>query len=188
MPIPPMLTSPATLPPFVGTDPTIAGTRSPYVASIEEVVQRFNTTPARKDILTGLIAYRREVRRLKFNAEFQWIAGSFVENPGREPRDVDIVTFYDLRPAEIAAIQADAPRWNDLLTLANNPQSKASYLCDAYVVNMNGSGRTLVDQCHYWYGLFSHQRGSFAWKGLIVLDARSPDDDVAAEHLLTMVP
>lgn len=183
-----MLTSPATLPPFVGTDPTIPGARSPYTATIEEVVQRFNTSPTRKTILAGLIAYRREVRRLKLNAQFQWVAGSFVENPGREPRDVDIVTFYELSAAEIAVVQADATRWNDLQTLANNPQSKAKYHCDAYFVNMNGSGRPLVDQSHYWYGLFSHQRGSFAWKGLIVLDAGSPDDDAAAEHLLTTVP
>ena len=44
MPIPPMLTSPATLPPFVGADPTIPGARSPFVASIDEVIQRGNQT------------------------------------------------------------------------------------------------------------------------------------------------
>lgn len=182
--IPPLLAAPAILPPFIGSDPTSPAARSPYRVGIEEVVQRFATSKRRIDILRGLLDYRRELRRLDLGAEFQWLAGSFVENPGREPRDVDVVTFYRRTAGQMADLRADSRRWQRLQTLARSP--KADFLCDAYLVNMTGPGAALVAQSHYWYGLFSHQRGSLAWKGMLEVDAASPDDDEEAGNLLNL--
>lgn len=189
MPLPPMLASPATLPPFVGNDPAIPAARSPYNATMEEIIQRFGTTTKRREILAGLIAFRREIRRLSIGAEFQWVAGSFVEKLGREPNDVDVVTFYTTSPQEMQQIQADPVRWADVQKLANRASVKGRFQCDAFFVSLSGDGRVLVNQTHYWYGLFSHQRGSLAWKGMVQIDVASFDDDTAAESILTaMVP
>lgn len=152
--IPPLLASPAILPPFVGADPGVPSGRSPYRVRIEEVVQRFSTSRRRVEILDGLLQYRRELRRQGLGAEFQWLAGSFVENPDREPNDIDVVTFYRLAPNQLSAIQSDPKRMQDLQELAQS--SKRRFLCDAYFVNMEGIGADLVSSTHYWYGLFSH--------------------------------
>lgn len=183
--IPPLLAAPAILPPFIGSDPTSPASRSPYQVGIEEVVQRFATSRRRIEILRGLLDYRRELRRLDLGAEFQWLAGSFVENPGREPRDVDVVTFYRRTADQIGTLRADSSRWQRLQILAKSP--KADFLCDAYLVNMVNPGAALVAQSHYWYGLFSHQRGSLAWKGMLQVNVASADDDEEAGNLLSMV-
>ena len=183
--IPPLLAAPAILPPFVGTDPATPASRSPYRVGIEDVVQRFATSSKRVEILKGLLSYREELRRLELGAEFQWLAGSFVENPGREPRDVDVVTFYQLTPAQLADLRGDPHRWDRLQVLAQS--AKARFLCDAYLVNMAGLGGDLVAAAHYWYGLFSHQRGSLAWKGMLEVEVAIGDDDKQAEEMLAAV-
>jgi hypothetical protein len=182
MPIPPLLAAPAILPPFVGASPTTPSGRSPYRVTIEEVVQRFATSGKRCEILSGLLSYRKELRRLHFGAEFQWLAGSFVESPGREPNDVDVVTFYRLSPDQLAMIRSDPQRWRGFQDLMGS--AKARFFCDAYFVNMAVPGNGIVTATHYWYGLFSHQRGSLAWKGMLEIEVQSPDDDRSAEDLL----
>lgn len=190
MPIPPMLASPATLPPFVGTDPTLAAARSPYSSSMIEVAQRFGTSPRRREILTGLLQYRDELRRVGIGVAFQWLAGSFVENPGREPNDVDVVTFYAATLQELQTLQhADPARWQWAKQLANPQFTKPHFHYDGYMVNILGDGRALVGGTHYWYGLFSHQRASLAWKGMIQVEFSDPNDDVSAQDLVaSMVP
>lgn len=187
-----MLAKPATLPPFtpfVGGDPAVQSGRSPYKATMEEVVSHFCTTRKRREILAGLIGLRRETRRLAFGARFQWIAGSFVEKLDREPRDVDVVTFYAISPELWVDLQSDAARWAAIVELAKRTPTKARFSCDCFFIDIEGDGETLVGETHYWYGLFSHQRGSFAWKGMIELEVASRDDDQAAEALLAkLVP
>jgi uncharacterized protein DUF6932 len=180
--IPALRAAPAILPPFTGTDPTEPESRSPYLVGIEEVVRRFATTKKRAEILKGLLSYRKELRQLQLGAEFQWLAGSFVEDPGREPRDVDVVTFYQLTSAQIASLRKDDGRWGRFQDLGR--EAKARFLCDAYHVNMAGVRRDLVSASHYWYGLFSHQRGSLAWKGMLEVEMASADDDQQAEEML----
>lgn len=152
---------------------------------MEEVVTRFASSKQRQDILKGLLRYRRQLRHLGLGAEFQWLAGSFVEDPGREPRDVDVVTFYKLTSGQLGDLRNDPQRWQDLQKLADNQSTKAAFLCDAYLVNMSSPGAALVSQVHYWYGLFSHQRGSFAWKGMLEVRVESADDDMKAEGLIS---
>jgi hypothetical protein len=183
--IPPLLAAPAILPPFVGADPTAPASRSPYRVEIEEVVQRFATSRTRVEILKGLLGYRKELRNLALGAEFQWLAGSFVESPGREPRDVDVVTFYQLTSGQLAGLRGNPHQWDRLRVLAQS--ARTDFLCDAYLVNMAGLGGDLVAASHYWYGLFSHQRGSLAWKGMLEVEVASGDDDKQAEEILAAV-
>jgi hypothetical protein len=183
-PIPSFLASPAVLPPFIGSGPAVSSARSPYRVSMEEVVTRFATSKQRQDILRGLLNYRRELRRLQIGAEFQWLAGSFVEDPGREPRDIDVVTFYKLTSDQIQSLHGDPQRWQSLQDLADTQSAKTRFWCDAYLVNMTSPSATLIAQVHYWYGLFSHQRRSLAWKGLLEVEVASTDDDIQAEELI----
>jgi len=152
---------------------------------MEEVVTRFASSKQRQDILRGLVRYRKQLRHLRLGAEFQWLAGSFVEDPGREPRDIDVVTFYRLTPSQLNDLRSDPQRWQDLQGLADAQSTKAAFLCDAYLVNMSSPGAALVSQVHYWYGLFSHQRGSLAWKGMLEVQIESADDDIQAEDLIS---
>ena len=184
--IPRLLTAPAILPPFTGVTPAEPAARSPYRTDLEEVVQRFATSDRRREILRGFLDYRKELRQLRIGAEFQWLAGSFVENPGREPRDVDVVTFYSLTADQVAAIRNDPERWQRFETLASS--AKERFSCDAYFVNMARPGTKLVGFTHYWYGLFSHQRGSLAWKGMLEVDVAGEDIDQRAEDALAELP
>jgi hypothetical protein len=54
--------------------------RSPYKASLSEVVERFAKTPARLEILRGLLNYRAELRKRGISTGFQWLNGSFMEH------------------------------------------------------------------------------------------------------------
>jgi hypothetical protein len=64
------------LPPFTGEEPTVRATMSPYLAHTLEFVQQFGTSPARVDILKGLLGYREALRTagiMRFNG---WTAAS----------------------------------------------------------------------------------------------------------------
>jgi hypothetical protein len=182
MPIPPLAPAPSVLPPYLGLTPAVRESRSPYKVSFEEVVRCFGTSERRIKLLQGLLGYRRELRRLQIRAAFQWLAGSFVENPGREPRDVDVVTFYRLTADELSALHRDAERWQPFRELFQ--YSKSRFHCDAHLVNMVEPEK-IVTATHYWYGLFSHQRGSLAWKGMLEVEMASVDDDRACEEILS---
>ena len=76
--------------------------RSPYVATLCEVVKRFANTPERIQLLHGLMDYRDALYAAGVTDGFQWINGSFVEHvevrdrPDKErrPYDIDVVTFF----------------------------------------------------------------------------------------------
>lgn len=173
------------LPPYLGGDPTFRAEMSPYLACATELVRRFGTSPERIQIIDGLLRYREALSNLGIVDGFQWLDGSFVENvelrERRPPNDVDIVT-YARRPA--AAI--DNKLWvplvqaNPHLFLAK--EAKNQFKCDAYFVDMNKKVEIIVDDTRYWFGLFSHQRVSALWKGMVCLPLQS--DDAAARLLI----
>lgn len=183
-----MLASPAILPPFTGGNPgaTLA-CRSPYRAGLDEVVQRFGKSAKRQGLLRGLIQYRRELRRVALGAKFQWLAGSFVEEPGREPNDIDVVTFFETDAAGRAAAMSDPLIKQRITALAKRGLVKTTYGLDSFFIDLSWPPHQVVAQTHYWYGLFSHQRVSYAWKGMLEVDAQSVDDDYSAEALLSGV-
>jgi hypothetical protein len=149
-----------------------------------ELVARFGGSPERKAILMGLLAYRQTLRDRGLHEGFQWIDGSFVENVevgrGRPPADVDVVTFAR-RPA---AMKDDAP-WRTFVMgspeLFDPRVTKKRYLCDAYFVDLDKRSEIVVEDTRYWFGLFSHQRDTSLWKGMLKVPLCS-DDDQASER------
>jgi hypothetical protein len=141
--------------------PTSPGGLSPHPADLVELTQRFGTTPHRRKLLTGLIAYRATLVRLGFSTRsVQWVDGSFVEE--KDPNDIDVVTIVEGQ-APLAA-----------KGMFSGPALKAQFFCDAYGMSLSPS-QQFVESVTYWYGLFGHRRGTEEWKGLVSV----PLDSVA---------
>lgn len=176
------------LPPFTGTEPGLLATQSPHVATPLELVHRFGTTPHRNLLLRGLLGYRAALRGIGLTQGFQWIDGSFVEDKetilGLPPSDIDVVTLFE-RPPSVA----DEASWRihvapHRFTLFNPKHCKANYHCDAYPIDLGTSGSNVARLSAFWFGLFSHQRDTQRWKG-IVQCALGADgiDDAASDEL-----
>ncbi len=166
------------LPPFLD-DPTHPSGRSPFDATIDEVIGRFSTSPRRIEILAGFLAFRAALRAAGMTSGTQWLDGSFVEDRGTEPNDVDVVTFHRLAPMEDAAFAAAHPE------LSRSRQTKASFKVDAYFVPLCSDDRwQIVPTTAYWYGLFGHQRITERWKGMVQVHLDSSDDDASARAAL----
>jgi hypothetical protein len=177
------------LPPFVGADVTGGQSlpRSPYPSTAEELVGAFCTSPERATILRGLFAFRATLRDEGFTEGYQWIDGSFVENceafRGRAPADVDVVSLLR-RPAPLR----DDAAWEDyvvprIATLFDAQWTKAHFHCDSYFVDLDSDPAFVAEVSAYWIGLFSHQRDTFRWKGLVKVEF-GPDDDGDAVALI----
>lgn len=172
------------LPPYEGRDPTSRSNRSPYRASWAEIIERFATSLKRVEILLGLLRYRDALRNHGITNGFQWLTGSFVEEIRREPNDVDVVTFFHAPPG----MTRTSARASGLF---DPRQAKAHYHCDAYPIvlsypsgegpDSNSHAPALVDNTTYWYGLFSHRRDTYAWKGFLHLDLLPAAQDDAAK-------
>jgi alkanesulfonate monooxygenase SsuD/methylene tetrahydromethanopterin reductase-like flavin-dependent oxidoreductase (luciferase family) len=176
------------LPPFTGDEPTAPATMSPYRAQMLEFTQQFATSQPRATILEGLIHYREALRSAGIVDAFQWMDGSFVEDAeqsrGRPPGDIDVVTFGS-RPqfADAAAFHAWIAAHAELF---KPREAKRLYSCDAYFVDLGKRPDLLVDDTRYWFGLFSHQRETALWKGMVQIPLLS-DDDQALVYLQNLV-
>lgn len=175
------------LPPFLpGNEPTSSAAMAPYRTSIKDLVAEFSGTPERVSILNGLLDFRRNLRNVGIEDGFQWIAGSFMEdcenNRGRPPNDVDVVTFAR-RPTQ----HQKQDEWNQFVAANQNVFStrtvKAAHSCDAFYVDLYLPPELVVSRSRYWFGLFSHQRSTYLWKGM--LEVPLVDDDAAARILLS---
>ena len=170
------------MPPFLG-DPQKDVGRSPYVATVKEVIDALGTSLHRCLILRGWLAYRAELLKLELDG-FQWVAGSFCEDvsfrvPSRtppEPDDIDIVTFVRLpEGADGAALATGLVKKRELF----NPLSKQKFKCDAYFGAVVAANHVDLQFATYWYGLFSHRRTDFQWKGLLRVELASNDPEAA---------
>ncbi|MGB4344076.1 MAG: hypothetical protein WBJ03_10720 [Moraxellaceae bacterium] len=172
------------LPPFVpeGT-PQDPAAVAPYRADLMEVAQRYSTSAPRREILQGLVAYRAALRAVGIDVGFQWVDGSFVEDceaiRGRAPSDVDVITF-SVRPQELSDPELWIQFINSRPDLFDPETTKKLYKCDAYFVDLRAHPIHIVNQTRYWFGLFSHQRDTFLWKGMIEIPLASEDGAVAA--------
>lgn len=172
MPIPDFATHGA-LPPFIHGHATIPSARSPYAASMLDVVERFCTTPDRAKLLRGLNHYRQHLHSGGFVSGYQWIDGSFVENVEklrrRSPSDIDVVTLFN-RPIRY---QTDPKSWPTdfeghlFSKYFDTNTMKPVYKCDTYGIDLDVSSRVLVRNSTYWFGLFSDMRDTTAKKGII---------------------
>lgn len=181
----PAWTANGVIPPINPTAPTSAE-RSPYAVTLCEFVLRFATSPKRVQILDGFLRYRARLHATGLRAGFQWLNGSFHENvevnEGRDPNDLDVVTFFTL-PVGVTQqqIMLLAP---DLFpnTAAGQATLKAAYFVDAYAVSLGSRPLLLVQQSAYWYSMWSHRRDS-TWKGYLQVNLDPMDDALAAVQL-----
>jgi hypothetical protein len=147
---------------------------------VSEFVARFATTPERRDIVSGFLRYRRALRGLGITAGFQLVDGSFLEKceelRNRAPSDLDLVTFAypPVLPAEIPDFL------NQNRELFDRDAVKLQFKCDSFFVNLAKDARYVVVDTMYWYGLFSHQRDTFLWKGMLTIPLMSDDEAAAA--------
>lgn len=174
------------LPPFIGADATTPD-RSPYWVTMPELVAAFGTTPHRQQLLRNLIAYRALLAQGGYVGGIQFIDGSFVENVealNRNPSDIDVFSILNAPPRYLtdpAAWQATGlPFWN--AEVADRNLNKQRFSLDTYAVlfeERQAQPMNLISDIIYWYGLFSHQRTTFAWKGFAGI-ALDPAADQAA--------
>lgn len=156
--------------------------RSPYDATLLEVVQRFASTPERVQLLHHLMDYRDALYTAGVTEGFQWINGSFAEHvevrprPSQEPRpyDIDVITFYH-RPEQ------PPPELDDLLRPS---VTRDKYNIDAYsLVLGTESTAHLVDSITYWQGMWSTRRRDHQPKGFVQVDLDPENDPQAREEL-----
>jgi len=177
----PELNQSGVLPPFIPEiGPTNPAAMAPYRVTITEFVQRYAKSKERIEILKGLLAYRELLRNRGITEGFQWVDGSFVEdverNKGRPPSDIDLVTFANRPPNN-----DDPDKWRKLVN--DNPElfipdvSKETFICDAYFVDLNIQPIHLVKSTSYWFGLFSHQRDTYLWKGMVEISIICNDEE-----------
>jgi hypothetical protein len=129
--------------------------------------------------LGGLLDLREAFRTIGITDGFQWINGSFVEdtetNRFRPPDDIDVVTLAN-RP------DPDPVAWRHLvrtnIKLFDPDLTKASFGCDAYFIDLLKKSDIVVADVTYFFGLFSHQRNTGTWNGMVRVPLRS-DDQVA---------
>jgi hypothetical protein len=177
----PEFTQSGVLPPFIeGQSPVESGAMAPFKVSLADFVEKFSTSEHRVEILRGFLAYRSEFKKIGLVSGFQWIDGSFVENVeknrSRPPSDIDIVTFAE-RPV-VNDEEAWANMANSRLDLFHPELAKNKYMCDAYFVDLMLPSRVIVNRTSYWFGLFSHQKESYLWKGMLEISL-SDDEETA---------
>jgi hypothetical protein len=154
-----------------------------------EVAHRFCTSPERVALLRGLLEYRADLRAAGIPDGLQWIDGSFCEDVEttrrRPPQDIDVVTLVVRPMAHVAS-----PAW--VAFVADHPHLfapaavKHKYGCDGYPLDLCLPLQSVMDQFSYWLGLFSHQRATNLWKGM--LQVPLIDDDAAVAAYLNALP
>lgn len=188
MPIPPFDMR-GLLPPFIGVDAT-THERSPYLTNMSELVTVLGTTPLRRELLRNLISYRRILHEDGYTSGVQFLDGSFVENveshSGRPPSDIDVFSILNAPSKYISNPSAWEMTgfhfWQS--EIVNRNKNKERFSLDTYAVlyeELQPLG--LIKNTIYWYGLFSHQRSTLAWKGFATL-MLDPAGDAAALAVL----
>lgn len=183
------------LPPYLNDDPTLPENHSPYRVDLNTFVVRFATTSERLEILKGFLKFRAALHAIGLKSDawpngrgaFHWLDGSFLEDcekiRGAPPKDLDLVTFFPQplfcknRPEWLAYINANEQ-------LFDPEYCKATFMCDAYPVDLGASPRSIVDNTRYWFGLYAHQRMTGTWKGMVQIPLSSPMEDESSANYL----
>jgi hypothetical protein len=172
----PTFTLSGVLPPFIGQNPAERAGCSPYPAHMSELVNRFGTSSDRCALLGGLLDLRQALHGIGVAEGVQLIDGSFVENVEltrlRPPADIDVVTIA-ARPV------SDPIAWAQLV-MANqdvfdSDAAKARFRCDHYFLDTLKRPGLVVSDAIYFSNLFSHQRTTSLWKGMIQVPLSSDD-------------
>jgi len=73
---------------------------------------------------------------------------------------------------------------NQNLDVFHPDQAKANFRCDARFVDLRLGAYDVVSQARYWFGLFSHQRVTAIWKGMLEVDLLQNDVDANARSVV----
>lgn len=171
------------IPPF-WTDPTHPN-GSPYQTNLVTIVAELGKTPQRRELISGLLDYRDSLRAVGITSGFQLIDGSFTEDcesiKGRPPGDIDLVTYAYLpvAPTQVQGFMRDN------ITLFHPAMAKQTYRCEAFFIDMAKNAELVIDETLYWNGLFSHQRSTFMWKGMLRVPLMA-DDAAARAHIAAL--
>lgn len=68
----------------------------------------------------------------------------------------------------------------DNLHIFERRQVKTAYKLDFFPVDLDGRVETIVDVSRYYFGLFSHRRGDYLWKGMLQVRLEDAAGDSAA--------
>ena len=177
MPIP-LFTIDGVIPPFVGADgPGGAPQNStPYAVTPIEVASTLGDTSRRAEIIRDWLEHRRLLRGLGVTSGFQWLDGSFVEQ--KEPSDLDVVTFFR-RPAGARSAPEIEALWRANPEVFQRQPVRSKRRLDAFFIDLDAASEAIVDQSRYYFGLFSHRREDFLWKGMLRASLTDEDDDPA---------
>lgn len=159
-----------------------ARNRTPYRADLLDFLKHFSGTLARIELLEGFLEYRKALHGIGIVSGFQWINGSFAENiellEGRDPRDIDCVTFYVMPDREDEeSLYYKNPH------IFNHNEVKSTFHVDSYYITIEDTlTQEMIENITYWYSMWSHRR-DLVWKGFIQLDI-DPAQDKEAHRLL----
>ena len=170
----------STVIPAIDPGDPVSPERSPYGASLLDIVRRFGHTRARRQLLKGLLDFRSELHVAGFVDGFQWLNGSFAENielrEDRDPCDIDLVTFF-YGPEEYDSI-------NTLFYVLDRDRIGETHSIDHYHVALSELSPTnIVERARYWYSVLSHRRRDYLWKGFVEIDLAADGDAEAREEL-----
>ena len=127
--------------------------------------------------MNGLLDLRASFRSAGLREGFQWVDGSFVDDPGHrteEPKDIDVVTFFHLPPGETQ--QSFSTKNSPIFDASAN---KIRYGVHSYFVVLDPNNIAyMIDRTCYWNSFWSHDRES-QWKGYLEIPLSSGDDEEA---------
>lgn len=129
--------------------------------------------------MRGYLRHRAELRNYGLHG-VQYVDGSFIDKMTREPRDIDVITFF-VPPPEFNAAKAKAERPD----VFDRHLSKHAFHCDALFVNLTLDPFETLDITRFWYGLFSHNRED-EWRGLLHVTLAADEDAAGIQMLDSM--
>jgi hypothetical protein len=134
--------------------------------------------------LDGLLKFRAKLHEVGIISGFQWLDGSFLEQieilESRHPRDMDVVTFFDMPPGE-----NQLSLWQKSRSLFDQQALKEMYSIDSYFSELGQPVDALrVKIITYWYSMWSHRRDGL-WKGFVQVDL-NPLQDADARAILNI--
>ena len=172
-----------TLPPYKGSFVKLersSAALSPYRIEPVELVDLLGTSPRRRQLLRGFFRYRRDLVRVGLRYAVQWIGGSFTEQ-GREPKDLDCVTFALVPDDWFEGGRIRETRAAEHAEVIDPLACRSRYGVDAHFALVNHL-IPAMHAAHSWAALYGHTKGD-VWKGFLEL----PWTEDAAADVLAVV-
>jgi hypothetical protein len=149
--------------------------RSPYQITLSDFFNYFTLSQERVKILEGFLTFRAELHKLGIIHGFQWLDGSFLEDieflESRPPRDLDVVTFYQLPDGET---QQSLTQKNK--NIFDTAHLKSTFAIDGYFTMLGlPVNAEEIETITYWYSMWSHRRNGL-WKGFVQIDLAPSQD------------